>query len=751
MCPIYSVNIFLTYSFLHEFTGALSMSLLGKARLGGLGLGPARVVRHQRDSESEDEKDEFVPKDLTQVRATYANDLESNDGEGNSFDNEWAAVYDSPMVSSKTKLRKSDGKRENSRSSSSSRQNFKDMDSNNISTAEKSSKSPAETENDLDSNAGAGFAAIEALTNANTGLQGRRRSTLLTLGGGAQRVRSPTQSPTSHPATSDSTLMPSSYTTVTAQDPHLKSTRNRSKEDRFSDIALHSTEDVSVTSSSSTLTAHSNSTKILNNGARVLMSGSENAVNGTTTAGILGGPRRESILLKSEETDKDKESEKERVYTVHTNVSAAHARRIAGTTSLTTNTLSGATPTLTGVTSLTVFDNLIPKVFNASASTSAKTGTAAKGERLVAQKQRAWTVDDFVLGKPLGKGKFGNVYLGRQKLALSSSAPSGTAAGYGSSAGAQVALKVLFKAPMVAANCVHNLRREVEIQHRLQHPNIVQLYGYFHDQKNVYLVLEYCPGGELYKQVSKLPGGRLPEPLCREYILDVAAAIAYMHERHVYHRDIKPENLLLSESGSHHAGGEEGHIGGVGTGAVRLCLGDFGWAVHAPPPHHVRYTMCGTPEYMAPEIVAGFNQGSVMTGASGSSAAGQICSSNRCNSTLPMATPSGGGHERFVDLWCLGVLMYELLIGISPFLEPLHISPDSNPDDVKLESQKRSFERILRHSFGQLTYPAGSAISPAAKEVLNELLHPTPHLRPAALTLKDRFAWFKSGMTTGRM
>jgi len=204
---------------------------------------------------------------------------------------------------------------------------------------------------------------------------------------------------------------------------------------------------------------------------------------------------------------------------------------------------------------------------------------------------RPWCIDDFALGKPLGKGKFGLVYLGKQKLT-----------------GTQIALKVLFKQPMQAANCMHNLRREVEIQTRLRHRNITRLNGYFHDAKNVYLILEFLPGGELYKAVAKA-GGCVSEAQARLFMRDVASAVAYMHQRHVYHRDIKPENLLLGESG-------------------RVCLGDFGWAVHAPAPHSTRFTLCGTPEYLAPEMVSGTR-----------------------------------GHDRAVDLWALGVLLFELLVG----------------------------------------------------------------------------------------
>lgn len=92
-----------------------------------------------------------------------------------------------------------------------------------------------------------------------------------------------------------------------------------------------------------------------------------------------------------------------------------------------------------------------------SANSSLGLSSAAEEE----QKGRLWALEDFSLGKPIGKGKFGNVYLGKEKRTSTT-----------------VALKVLFKAPMIADECVHALRREVEIQSRLIHPNIVQLYGY---------------------------------------------------------------------------------------------------------------------------------------------------------------------------------------------------------------------------------------------------------------------------------
>jgi serine/threonine protein kinase len=139
--------------------------------------------------------------------------------------------------------------------------------------------------------------------------------------------------------------------------------------------------------------------------------------------------------------------------------------------------------------------------------------------------------------------------------------------------------------------------------------------SYFHDTKNVYLLLEYLSGGELFKRMSK-SGGFLSETVCKAYMKDIAMGLSYLHDRQVMHRDIKPENILIGEDG-------------------RLRLTDLGWAVNAPQngskigPNNpgVRYTMCGTPEYLAPEMVA------------------------------------GTGHTLSVDLWALGVLLYEMLYG----------------------------------------------------------------------------------------
>nr|XP_044601322.1 aurora kinase B isoform X6 [Equus asinus] len=99
---------------------------------------------------------------------------------------------------------------------------------------------------------------------------------------------------------------------------------------------------------------------------------------------------------------------------------------------------------------------------------------------------RSFTIDDFEIGRPLGKGKFGNVYLAREKKSHFI-----------------VALKVLFKSQIEKEGVEHQLRREIEIQAHLQHPNILRLYNYFYDRRRIYLILEYAPRGELYKELQK--------------------------------------------------------------------------------------------------------------------------------------------------------------------------------------------------------------------------------------------------------
>ena len=98
---------------------------------------------------------------------------------------------------------------------------------------------------------------------------------------------------------------------------------------------------------------------------------------------------------------------------------------------------------------------------------------------------KEWSLSNFDIGRPLGRGKFGHVYLAREK-----------------DSHFIVALKILSKKQLMKSGVEHQLRREIEIQSHLRHPNILRMYGFFWDLKKIYLILEYAPGGELYKDLQ---------------------------------------------------------------------------------------------------------------------------------------------------------------------------------------------------------------------------------------------------------
>uniref|UniRef100_A0A8R7QJT7 Protein kinase domain-containing protein n=1 Tax=Triticum urartu TaxID=4572 RepID=A0A8R7QJT7_TRIUA len=140
--------------------------------------------------------------------------------------------------------------------------------------------------------------------------------------------------------------------------------------------------------------------------------------------------------------------------------------------------------------------------------------------------RRQWSLSDFDIGKFIGEGKFGKVYLGRERQS-----------------GYVVALKVIYKTKLEKYRFHGHLRREIEIQHGLDHPNVLRLFAWFHDAERVVLVLEYAARGELYKLLRSV--GHFSERTAATYVASLAGALAYCHKKQVIHRDIKPENLLL--------------------------------------------------------------------------------------------------------------------------------------------------------------------------------------------------------------
>ncbi|XP_027628934.1 aurora kinase B isoform X2 [Tupaia chinensis] len=196
------------------------------------------------------------------------------------------------------------------------------------------------------------------------------------------------------------------------------------------------------------------------------------------------------------------------------------------------------------------------------------------------------------------------------------------------------------------------------------HPNILRLYNYFYDRKRIYLILEYAPRGELYKELQK--SRTFDEQRTATIMEELADALMYCHGKKVIHRDIKPENLLLGLQGE-------------------LKIADFGWSVHAPSLR--RKTMCGTLDYLPPEMI------------------------------------EGRTHNEKVDLWCIGVLCYELLVGNPPFESASH---------------NETYRRIVKVD---LKFPP--SVPTGAQDLISKLLKHNPSER-LALAQVSAHPWVRA-------
>lgn len=245
------------------------------------------------------------------------------------------------------------------------------------------------------------------------------------------------------------------------------------------------------------------------------------------------------------------------------------------------------------------------------------------------------SLDDFILMKVIGKGSYGKVMLVRHK------------GGEG-----VYAMKMLRKENVIKRNQVEHTKTERNVLEAVSHPFIVTLHYAFQTPKKLYFVLEYCPGGELFFHLSR--AGRFSEGRCRFYTSEILLAIEYLHRLNIIYRDLKPENILLDA---------DGHVK----------LTDFGLSKEGIQDNFSAKSMCGTPEYLAPEIL------------------------------------DKKGHGKAVDWYSLGALMYEMLTGLPPFYT---------------RDREKLFERIRR---GELNYP--SYIHGVAKDLLQSLLRGDPSKR----------------------
>ncbi|PRP75317.1 protein kinase [Planoprotostelium fungivorum] len=206
--------------------------------------------------------------------------------------------------------------------------------------------------------------------------------------------------------------------------------------------------------------------------------------------------------------------------------------------------------------------------------------------------QAKMTKDDFELLTIIGKGSFGKVMQVRKK-----------------DDGKIFAMKVLRKEAVIARKQVTHTKAEKSILQKIQHPFIVKLHYAFQTADKLYMILDYINGGELFFHLKK--EGRFTESRVRFYAAQITSAIAHLHSLGIVYRDLKPENILLDNNGN-------------------ITITDFGLSKEIKPEEGT-HTFCGTPEYLAPEVL------------------------------------KGQGHGTAVDWWSLGTLIYEMLTGLPPF------------------------------------------------------------------------------------
>ena len=218
------------------------------------------------------------------------------------------------------------------------------------------------------------------------------------------------------------------------------------------------------------------------------------------------------------------------------------------------------------------------------------------------------------------------------------------------------AAKVVAKSGLVKSRAKQKLISEIKIHKSLHHPQIVAFEHYFEDTENVYILLEMCQNQTLNELLKRRK--RLTEIEVQCYIVQLIKALKYLHSHRVIHRDLKLGNLFLTEK-------------------MELKVGDFGLATKLDFEGERKRTVCGTPNYIAPEILDGKT-----------------------------------GHSYEVDIWSLGVIIYTLIIGKPPF---------------ETRDVKTTYKRIKMNAY---TFPESAIISEAAKNLISQILVLDPAKRP---------------------
>lgn len=254
------------------------------------------------------------------------------------------------------------------------------------------------------------------------------------------------------------------------------------------------------------------------------------------------------------------------------------------------------------------------------------------------------TLDDFTILKVVGRGSFGKVMLVQKK---------DTKMVY--------AMKSLRKDALLEREQVEHTRTEKSIMQHINHPYLVKLEYAFTSPDKIYFVMDYMRGGELFFHLKEAK--KLSEDRAKFYAAQIALALGHLHSQNVVYRDLKPENILMDDLGNVH-------------------LTDFGMAKFLGEGGTTQ-SFVGTPEYLAPEIIA--------------------CS----------------GHGVTADWWSYGILLYEMLVGIPPFYN----------QNIQLMYE------LIQH--GELRFPQRNPLSPEAQDIITKLLEREPRRRLGANGLDE--------------
>ena len=258
-------------------------------------------------------------------------------------------------------------------------------------------------------------------------------------------------------------------------------------------------------------------------------------------------------------------------------------------------------------------------------------------------------ISDFEKEREIGKGGFGLVWKVIHKKTQK-----------------VYCIKVIQKQGILEQKLVDQMNREIEIMYILNNPHCLRLKNHFEDDNNFYLVMPLASKGQLYRVLKKFR--KFDERTAAQILRETISALQYLHSFNppIIHRDIKPENLLLNEGG-------------------RILLADYGWS-NFNMAGDVRKTFCGTPEYIAPEMLM------------------------------------KKGHDTRVDIWSIGILMFELLSGYSPFVA---------------KTNQELYQNIRRL---KIQWPKD--MPPIAKNLISKILKLNPLDRPTFDEILNH-QWFK--------